>query len=250
MATVLGVRSFGRELHRISAHTHTPQAQPKGLGQPCRASQASEANGQLHPHRQLELSLQTVGRPCALMMMQIPVVLLQGKGVGLAPSLGILRPNSRQRNCLPISVFCFRGSRQRNRRPPVLITCASPCFTPPPFRPAISLSPRGLGASTNSKNSILPTRRQTHTLYLHAGMWGTALLCRACIRHVGKSSMAAAAIRRSSSNSRAGLLPRGSPFSSGLILLLLRRMPSPWQANTPTLHQYFGRESNDDKGLA
>lgn len=72
-----------------SPHT---QAQPKGLGQPCRASQASEANGQLHPHRQLELSLQTVGRPCALMMMQIPVMLLQGKGVGLAPSLGILIP--------------------------------------------------------------------------------------------------------------------------------------------------------------
>lgn len=147
MATVLGVWSFGRELHRISAHTHTTQAQPKGLGQPCRASQASEANGQLHPHRQLELSLQTVGRPCALMMMQIPVVLLQGKGVGLTPSLGILRPNSRQRNCLPISVFCFRGSRQRNRRPSsphhMRLALFHPASFPPGHLPFTS-GPRGL----------------------------------------------------------------------------------------------------------
>lgn len=205
MATVLGVWSFGRELHRISAHTHTTQAQPKGLGQPCRASQASEANGQLHPHRQLELSLQTVGRPCALMMMQIPVVLLQGKGVGLARPWESSDQTPVSETACRFPSFVFVAADSVTVGPPVLITCASPCFTPPPFRPAISLSPRGLGASTNSKNSILPTRRQTHTLYLHAGMWGTALLCRACIRHVGKSSMAAAAIRRSSSNSRAGL---------------------------------------------
>lgn len=170
MATVLGVRSFGRELHRISAHTHTTQAQPKGLGQPCRASQASEANGQLHPHRQLELSLQTVGRPCALMMMQIPVVLLQGKGVGLAPSLGILRPNSRQRNCLPISVFCFRGSRQRNRRPSSPHHMRLALFHPASFsaRP----SPFHLGAlgprRTRKTRFCRRGDRRTHCTYMPA----------------------------------------------------------------------------------
>lgn len=204
------------------------------------AAPASEANGQLHPHRQLELSLQTVRRPCALMMMQIPVVLLQGNGVGLAASLGIPTPrpsNSRQRNCLPISVFCFRGSRQRNRLQSTSLPClqqssshaprlvsprllsARPC----PFRLGAS-GPRGLD---ELDNSILPTRRQTHTLYLHAGMWGTALFCRACIRHVGKSSIPAAAIRRSSSIAALGgyhhEAPAGcSPCSSGLILLRRR----------------------------
>ena len=99
---------------------------------------------------------------CSLMM-QIPVLLLQGMEVGLAASLGNLPscgpPVSPFElptpvNGLPIAVFCFRGGRQRNNaarqtsaqvcptsRPtssshaPRLV---SPC---PPFRSAISLCP-------------------------------------------------------------------------------------------------------------
>jgi len=219
-----------------SPHT---QAQPKGLGQPCRASQrgqwliasspptrailadspqalcadddadtrrAAAREGERGGSRGVPGNIHTVVVPCVA-----------------------LRPSNSRQNGLPISVFCFRGSRQRDRpqstslpcprRRPSSITCTSPCFTLPSFRPAFSLPSR------RTRKTRFCRERDAHTVPTCRHVENSPF-CRACTRHVGESSMAAAAIRRSSSIAALHCYheaPAGwPPFSSGPILL--RRM--------------------------